>query len=389
MKTGEGSSIKRVKAGLVIVLFLVLLLSPAMAQESPAPPSFFDGDGSSTPDFSPVLFENGHPVIYFFYNRNCGECLKTLPFVEEYAADHPGVIVEYIDVMDSDENLALFKAFRDYYGTGPLAVPSVFVGNTTLSGYDQITEELPAAVNETIITPPQPPKGIGTGQGEELALPLIIVSALVDGINPCAFSVLIFLLLTIMALGSKKKVLVVGSTFILAVFIFYFFSGLGIFTIIQTAGISRLISVVAATIALTAGVISIATVLVGQKGPAILSIPESRKGIIDQYIRKASVPAAFAVGLLVGMFELPCTGGIYLAILTLLSNRMTAVEGIPYLLVYNFFFVLPLIIILGVFTWGLPVERLDQWRTESRRTVRVIMGAVMILLGILLLAEVF
>jgi cytochrome c biogenesis protein CcdA/glutaredoxin-related protein len=389
MIAGEGFHKIRVTAGILTVLFLLLLLPPVLAQESPAPPSIPEMQGSSTPDFSPLLIENGQPVVYFFFNRNCGECLKTLPFVEEYAADHPDVIVEYVDVMDSDENLALFKAFKDYYGTGPIPVPAVFVGNTTLTGYDQITQELPEAVNKTITTPPLPPKGIETGPEGELTLPLIIVSALVDGINPCAFSVLIFLLLTIMALGSRRKVLIVGSTFILAVFTFYFFSGLGIFTIIQTAGISRSISFVAAIIALAAGIISISSVLVGQKGPAILSIPESRKGIIDQYIRKASVPAAFMVGLLVGMFELPCTGGIYLAILSLLSNRMTAIEGIPYLLVYNFFFVLPLIIILGVFAWGLPVERLDRWRTESRRAVRVIMGAVMIILGIVLLVEVF
>jgi cytochrome c biogenesis protein CcdA len=67
---------------------------------------------------------------------------------------------------------------------------------------------------------------------------------------------------------------------------------------------------------------------------------------------------------------------------------MTGVEGIPYLLVYNFFFVLPLIVILGICTYGIPVERLEEWRTGSRKAVRVIMGAVMIFLGIILLMEV-
>jgi cytochrome c biogenesis protein CcdA/glutaredoxin len=328
-------------------------------------------------------------VVYFFFNRNCGECLKTLPFVEKFATDNPSVKIAYVDVMASEENLALFKNFKEYYGTGPISVPSVFIGNITLSGYDEITADLPSAVNQTIANPPViPPKVTEPGEKEELTLPLIIVSALVDGINPCAFSVLIFLLITIMALGSRRKVLIVGTTFILAVFTFYFFSGLGIFTLIQTAGISRLISFIAALIALGAGILSIASVLVGEAGPVILSIPASRKGVIDQYIRKASIPAAFAVGLLVGMFELPCTGGIYLAILSLLSNRVTLIEGIPYLLVYNLFFVLPLIIILAIFTWGVPVERLDQLRTGSRRTVRVIMGVVMIALGIILLLEV-
>jgi cytochrome c biogenesis protein CcdA len=391
MKTGEDFTRYWGTTGILIILVLLVLLHPVQAQVSLSPPSSPDLSERSIQPFSPIITEDGKLVVYFFYNRNCGECLKTLPFIEEFATDHPDIIVQFVDIMESDENLALFKEFKGYYGTGPIPVPSVFTGNLTLTGYEQITQELPSAVNETLTNPPPipPQTTIENGVREEITLPLIIVSALIDGINPCAFSVLIFLLLTIMALGSRKKVLIVGTTFILAVFTFYFLSGLGIFTIIQTAGISRLISFIAAVIALGAGVISIATVLIGQKGPAILSIPESRKGIIDQYIRKASIPAAFAVGLLVGMFELPCTGGIYLAILSLLSNRMTAFEGIPYLLVYNLFFVLPLIIILGVFAWGLPIEKLDQWRTGSRRAVRVIMGAVMILLGILLLFEVF
>jgi cytochrome c biogenesis protein CcdA len=374
----------------LLVLALLLLISPVLSQESPSPMSTGGGLESGGADgFTPVVMEDGKTVIYFFFNRNCNECLKTLPFVEEFAADNPGVKVVSIDVMASEENLALFKNFKEYYGTGAISVPSAFIGNITLTGYDQITADLQSAVNQTIANPPDtPPKGASPGVKEEITLPLIIISALVDGINPCAFSVLIFLLLTIIALGSRRNVLIVGTTFILAVFTFYFFSGLGIFALIQTAGISRLISFVAAVIALGAGVVSIASVVIGESGPAILSIPESRKGIIDRYIRKASVPAAFAVGLLVGMFELPCTGGIYLAILSLLSNRLTMAEGIPYLLVYNIFFVLPLIIILGIFAWGIPVEKLDQWRTGSRRTVRVIMGVVMIALGIILLIEV-
>jgi cytochrome c biogenesis protein CcdA len=216
----------------------------------------------------------------------------------------------------------------------------------------------------------------------------VIAAALVDGINPCAFAVLIFLMLSLMSLDSRKRMLMVGAVFISAVFLFYFFSGLGLFSVIQFAGISRLISLVAAVIALAAGAISILSVVRGEQGPALLSIPESKKGIIDKYIQKGSLPAAFIVGVLVGMFELPCTGGIYLAILALLSNQMTLTAGVPYLLVYNFFFILPLIILLAVFAFGLPVERLDQWRTGSRRGIRLIMGAVMILLGIILLFEV-
>ncbi len=378
----------RQEMSIILLLSLFLVISPVAAQESPAPPAFLNASVSPEPGFSPVLVQDGKPVVYFFYNQNCGECLNTLPFIEEFDNNHPEVMVIYIDIRESDENLFLFKAFKEYYGVSFAPVPSVFIGNRTLSGTDEITGGLSDAVNATLAAPPTPAPPSTLPEGAVLTLPLVIASALVDGINPCAFSVLIFLLVTIVSLESRRKMLSVGSVFICAVFTFYFLSGLGLFAVIQSAGISRMISIIAAVIAFAAGIISIMSVFGGGNGQSILSIPESQKGVINRYVRKASIPGAFIVGILVGMFELPCTGGIYLAILSLLSNRMTVIEGIPYLLVYNFFFVLPLIVILGICTYGLSVERLEEWRTGSRKAVRVIMGGVMILLGLILILEI-
>jgi len=374
----------------LLSLLAVNLVPPAsvVCASGGAEPSLVPPGNNGT--FSPVLFEDGKPVLYFFFNRNCGECVETLPYVEEYGSTHQDVVIHPVDIRENDENLALFQSFKEYYGTGAIPVPAVFVRNVSLSGKEEITEGLPDAVNGTWVKNPgdQTPAEGGSSEST-LTVPLVIAAALADGINPCAFAVLIFLILSLITLESRKKMLAVGLTFIFAVFCFYFLSGLGLFAVIQTAGLSRIISIVAAAIAIAAGVISILSVIGGEQGPALLSIPERGKGIIEPYIKKASIPAAFIVGILVGMFELPCTGGIYLAILSLLSSRMSLVEGIPFLLLYNLFFILPLLIILGVFVLGLPVERLEQLQAGSRRKVRVIMGVVMILLGIILLLEIF
>jgi cytochrome c biogenesis protein CcdA len=182
--------------------------------------------------------------------------------------------------------------------------------------------------------------------------------------------------------------LLVGTIYIIAVFIFYFLSGLGIFAIVQVSGISRIFSVIAASLAILFGLITIRDAFFGDKG-AFLAIPESRKGVIDAYVKKGSLPAAFVLGILVGMFELPCTGGIYLAILSLLSHQGTITAGLPYLLLYNVIFVLPLVAILLIISFGIPPERLNQWRLEHRMIVRLIMGAVMIGIGAFIIAELF
>ena len=377
------------KYGVLLIILISLVSLPCAAAETPGGETSTGRMAANNGTFVPVEFEEGKPVIYFFFNQNCGECVKTHPYIDEFGRNRPDVVIHPIDIMESDENLALFHSFRDYYGTGFIPVPAVFVRNISLTGYEEITNGLPDAVNGTRVN----------GSGEEiipdgedsagtLTVPLIILAGLADGINPCAFAVLIFLILSLISLESRSKMLVVGSVFIFAVFCFYFMSGLGIFAVVQSAGISRIISTIAAVIAIAAGIYSILSVIGGKNGPALLSIPEQGKGIIEPYIKKASIPAAFIVGILVGMFELPCTGGIYLAILSLLSNRMSIMEGIPYLFLYNLFFILPLVIILGVFVFGLPVERLEQLQTGSRRGVRVLMGIVMILLGIILIFEI-
>ena len=100
------------------------------------------------------------------------------------------------------------------------------------------------------------------------------------------------------------------------------------------------------------------------------------------------MPEEFVLTVLVGMFELPCTGGIYIAILALLSNQMTMSEGIPFLLVYNLIFILPLVIILSLIAFGVTPEQLDRVRNEKRPYIRLAMGFVMIILGVILLLEI-
>lgn len=372
---------------IAVILLVPLIISGASAA-SLDPFSGSPGE-SVTPALSVPLYEDGKPVIHLFYNTYCAECQKTLPYIQEIAPLYPGVVFRFHDIRESDSERELFQEFKQQYGREFLPVPSLFIGPYVLTGYEDITGNLGDAIRLTTEHGGQQSTGpvFDGSRGEELTIPLVVVAALVDGINPCAFAVLVFLLLSLMVLDSRKRMLVVGATFIIAVFCFYFLSGLGLFAIVQSSGISRLVSVIAAAIAILAGLISIGDALFGKRTP-FLSIPESARGIIETWVKKGSVPGAFVLGVLVGMFELPCTGGIYLAILSLLSNRMTMLEGIPYLLLYNLAFVVPLVLILAIVAFGVNPEQLERMREEKRPLVRLAMGGVMLLLGVILILEI-
>ncbi len=222
----------------------------------------------------------------------------------------------------------------------------------------------------------------------DLTIPAIIVAAAVDSINPCAISVMIFLLIFLTSLGNKRRVLAVGLVYILTVYVVYFLAGLGLLTFLASTSMTRYVFYGAAILSIIIGVINIKDFFFPGDKPTV-AIPESRKPLIKKYIEKASIPAAVVLGALVSMFELPCTGGIYLAILSLLGDKMTVTQGMPYLALYNLIFVLPLAVILVVIYLGVSAERANSWRLENRSWLRLVIGAVMLLLGAMMLLGVF
>lgn len=218
---------------------------------------------------------------------------------------------------------------------------------------------------------------------DNLTIPALIGGAAIDSINPCAFAVLIFLLGYLLAIGSPKLIIRVGLTYIVTVFVVYFLAGFGILRALTVFGVAGIIYKIAGIILIFVGLVNIKDFFWYGKG-FTLAIPESKKPLIQKYIRKASIPAAIVLGFLVSAFELPCTGGVYLAILGLLANN-EKVQAIPYLLLYNFIFVLPLFIILAFVYFGVSANQMEEWRKKNRKWLRLVLGLGAVALGVLIL----
>jgi len=298
-----------------------------------------------------------------------------------------------LEVYHNATNQETFARMSRQYGISVTGVPAMFIGTTAMVGDADIKnrfeltilaekERIASCISTTPDTVIIPDDGCST-PAAELTVPLVVASALIDSVNPCAFSVLIFLLISIVALENRQRILMVGGVYIAAVFIFYLLSGFGLFTIVSLSGFSQALSLIGATVAVVLGLISVLDAL-RNRDEFLIAIPSSKKEQIEHYIRTATLPAAFALGIFVGIFELPCTGGIYLAILGLMSRSYTLMEGLPYLLLYNFIFVLPLILILLMVAYGVAPERANEWRVRHRRTLRLIVGLAMITLGVII-----
>lgn len=214
----------------------------------------------------------------------------------------------------------------------------------------------------------------------------VLVTALVDSINPCAIGVLILLVSTLLALGkNKSKILSVGLIYIAAVYTTYFLAGLGLTAFFHTIPITvaEYISIIVGSVIVVAGLIEIKDFFWYGQGIS-LSIPANKVKTIEKLARKITIPGIIFLGVFVAAVELPCTGGPYLAI-TLILSRAFSLQAVYLLLIYNFIFVLPLIIILALVYFGKKIQVIKKWKQKNRTWMRLAIGIILILLGWMLI----
>jgi len=216
-------------------------------------------------------------------------------------------------------------------------------------------------------------------------LPLILTSGFVDGINPCAFAVLLFFVAFLFALRrTKGNILWMGAIYIVGVYLAYLGIGFGLFKAIAFTFSPHLMAKIGAYLTIGLGLVS----LIGELFPKThlsFGIHSAFKKPIENYLVRATFPTSFIAGILVGLCTFPCSGGIYVGVIGLLGATGTFMRGLGYLLIYNVMFVLPLIILLALSTNKYAVTQLEKWEHASSRKMHLISAVIMIALGLIIL----
>gem|GEM_PF-233482 len=222
-------------------------------------------------------------------------------------------------------------------------------------------------------------------RGAGRLLPIVLVAGLLDGINPCAIAVLLLSLSVLFTLQrSRRDVLLAGGVYVGMIFVAYVGIGLGLFGAIVFSGEQHVVARIGAWLLIALGLVNAKDYFWYGRGLS-LSVPKVGHDAIRGWLMRATLPGAAVAGFLVGLCTFPCTGGIYVAILGLLSAHTTYAEGLRYLLAYNVMFVLPLIALLLALGNRRTVGALARWQAERKRTVKLVSGLVMVALGIVML----
>lgn len=230
-------------------------------------------------------------------------------------------------------------------------------------------------------------------------LPIIVIAAALDAINPCEFFILIVFLSLVTIRFGREALLKFGLAFSVAIFAAYFMMGLGIWRLIGYLHEARIVVII---LGLSLGLRSMLNFIFGLFGLSIgfretigsllnkrfKRIPKLISEKVATQLRRFSnnPVSAFLTGIVTSIFLLPCTSGPYLIALSLIANLETQMQGLLLLILYNSIIVAPfLVITFGIYLLKIKSSRLKRWFSTKQRWLNLISGLLMLTLSIYLI----
>jgi cytochrome c-type biogenesis protein len=267
-------------------------------------------------------------------------------------------------------------------GRLPLAAVALFAG---LSGVAIV------ALATVVIVP------FETARFGGLTAPIVLASGLADGFNPCAFALLVLFATYTLTLvnavttdgsptpSARRTLLGAGSLYVGAVFVTYFLIGLGLFSFLSWLGEDHLVARVAAVVALLMAVWMLKDVFLPGLGPS-MAAPSGTHGWMNEAMQRGGLAGMLIAGVLVGICTVPCSGAVYLSIITVLHASGGGQVGLALLALYNVAFIVPLLVFLLAVSNRRVLGTLGRWNKRNGAVVKSILafGVVAMSFGLLL-----
>jgi cytochrome c biogenesis protein CcdA len=353
----------------------------------------------------PAAGAQGSIGVTYWYTPGCRSCeeflASELPRIEGELGLR--ISVARRDLLDPAawEELTRAAAAR---GTTVRAIPVLGAGDSLLQGEAEIRAGVRDLLEKLARARGAPGQRAGAGpagSGRPAAIPVSLSAAavaaagLLDGVNPCAFTTLVFLL-SFLAMGgrSRRQVLLIGSLFTLAVFLTYLGVGFGLFAALRAAAAVPLASrilrwLLVAVLVVFAGLSLYDVVVIrrGEPGKMLLQLPTALKRQVHRSIRAQARTAALAggalvLGFLVSILEFACTGQVYLPTLAYLARTHSGARAAGLLVLYNLCFVLPLIAVFAASWFGVTSTRIASLYQKRMAAVKAGLAAVFLALAV-------
>jgi cytochrome c biogenesis protein CcdA len=342
---------------LLLLFALLLMVSGDVAQAVECP--------HCPPD--PSLYRR--PVVTLFYAEADPVSQKALDLLQFVQANTGYFDLDIREMKASGELRDLLNRMRRVEGSDQHEVPALYTDDGVFIGYHAIRGAARDLVRPEHMTPDTLIKRIYQFL-EEIKLALIfntdgvlvtivVAAGIIDGFNPCALALLIFLLACLSLLPEQKApYLTAGLSFIAGSFLAYFLLGLGMVKLTSHplfGYVSDWMYKVLGVLTLLLGILSLLDAFrVKRKdaGKVVLRLPTKWRRGLQKILRRyalnqeMNIGIGFGLGFLASLMEFPCTGQVYLPTVALISTPQQGHRAMLYLLIYNTLFILPLVLVL-------------------------------------------
>jgi thiol-disulfide isomerase/thioredoxin len=378
--------------------------------------------------------ENGKVVIYFFLGKGCPHCEQEKLFLVEMKRKYPGINIIDREVWYNKQNAAFLARIAKSYDVKASGVPLTFIGENAFVGFsDQAKAQIEESIRRCLSTPcidrslvaegkiSLGTKGlpveiadtakstgnlacpdrnrtvfipwIGNLDASQMSLPVMtVIIAGLDSFNPCAFFVLFSLLGLLVHAQSRKRMFLIGSEFVFFSGFIYFLFMAAWLNVFLLMGEVEILTKMAGATAIIIAVINIKDFFIFRKGVS-LTIPDSAKPrLFDRMRRLMRSSSLFSIiigtailAAAANSYELLCTAGfpmVYTRILTL--KNLSGFAYYVYLVLYNLVYIIPLAVIVIIFTVTLGRKFLTE---EQGRLLKLLSGSMMLGLGGVLLID--
>lgn len=330
----------------------------------------------------------------YFGTETCVSCQNVIRKLAELEDKHNiNINIEKYDIVfDKKEDLltqyaSTYKVVAENLRT----IPAIFIGETALMGEQEILVNLENA----LLAQRDNPKPLlelvdeVNFSGLTFNAMSVFTGGLLDGVNPCAISMMLFFISFAMVSDTKKKIIPIGLLFCLGTFLAYFSLGLGLFKFIYEIQSMKVFALIFYSVLLVGtlflGILNIkdfVAIKKGNYGEIKNQLSSDMKGRIHKFIKhrlmdnKIIYSSAFITGFTISFLEFFCTGQIYLPMITyMISLNLDTSTNYMLLALYNFSFILPLLTITFALYLGRDVVDVSQLMLEKLSVIKLV-GAI-------------
>lgn len=360
--------------------------------------------------FSNMSFASEKLDVVYFYSPKCLNCRENLKFIDGLAKDENINLIKYNTEEDDCTNAQ--SEYAKHFGVDTaisLQIPAIYFGEhhyiLAPSNHEKVLNEIMEYTsgqkdfeNFDIKNHVCTNNNIYEDVADNMTIGGILLAGLIDGINPCAISMLLVFYSFLMFSDEKKKIIWLSIFFILGMFIANFTFGMGINVFYNVFAGNKyvliglyLLSFAMCIVALTLNTMDIYNH--NKSGEVKNQMSDKVKFKMTDILRrtvfsKFALPGALLVGLLIGAVELSCTGQIYLPTLVyMISNSDKILPFTLMLVLYNLMFIIPLVLITIVAYFVKNTEELKGNILKNNHIIKIIGNIFFIVILVLLIKD--